>query len=78
MKERTLTSKGDLTLVRQILHIDLIRRTSNPSLKKYFQGLKRDIDGWLTCDFTSFLTVFKSYQDNIWMITKGCVQWNTI
>ena len=31
----------------------------------------------MTCDFTSFLTVFQSYQDNGWMIIKGCVQWNS-
>ena len=29
-------------------------------------------------DFTSFSTVFQSYQDNGWMIMKGCVQWNLI
>ena len=29
----------------------------------------------MTCDFTSFLTVFLSYQDDVWMIMKGCVQW---
>ena len=31
------------------------------------------MDGWMTCDFTSFLTVFQSYQDDVWMIMKGCV-----
>ena len=36
------------------------------------------IDGWMTCDFTSFLTVFQSYQENVWMIMKGCVQWNSV
>ena len=36
------------------------------------------IDGWMTCDFTSFLTVFQSYQDDDWMIMKGCVQWNSV
>ena len=35
-------------------------------------------DGWMTCDFTSFLTVFQSYQDDFWMIMKGCVQWNSV
>ena len=35
-------------------------------------------DGWMTCDFTSFLTVFQSYQDDVWMIMKGCVQWNSV
>ena len=29
------------------------------------------MDGWLTCDFRSFSTVFQSYQDNGWMIMKG-------
>ena len=23
------------------------------------------MDGWMTCDFTSFLTVFQSYQDDV-------------
>ena len=35
------------------------------------------MDGWVTCDFTSFLTVFQSYQDDVWVIMKGCVQWNS-
>ena len=34
--------------------------------------------GWMTCDFTSFLTVFQSYQDDVWMIMKGFVQWNSV
>ena len=36
------------------------------------------MDGWMTCDFTSFLTVFQSYQEDVWMIMKGCVQWNSV
>ena len=36
------------------------------------------MDGWITCDFTSFSTVFQSYQDDVWMIMKGCVQWNSV
>ena len=32
------------------------------------------INGWMICDFTSFSTVFQSYQDNGRMIMKGCVQ----
>ena len=35
-------------------------------------------DGWMTCDFRSFLTVFQSYQDDVWMIMRGCVQWNSV
>ena len=34
--------------------------------------------GWMTCDFTSFSTVFQSYQDDGRMIMKGCVQWNPV
>ena len=29
-------------------------------------------------DFTSFLTVFQSYQDDVWMIMIGCVQWEVL
>ena len=36
------------------------------------------MDGWMTCDFTSFLTVFQSYQDDVWMIMKGCAQENSV
>ena len=36
------------------------------------------MDGWMTCDFMSFLTVFRSYQDDGRMIMKGCVQWNPV
>ena len=32
----------------------------------------------MPCDFTSFLTVFQSYQEDDWMIMKGCVQWNSV
>ena len=34
------------------------------------------MDRWMTCDFTIFSTVFQSYQDDGWMIMKGCEQWN--
>ena len=32
------------------------------------------MDGWMTCDFTSFSAVFQSYQDDERLIMKGCVQ----
>ena len=32
------------------------------------------MDGWMTCDVTSFSTVFQSYQVNERLIMKGCVQ----
>ena len=36
------------------------------------------IDGWMTCNFMSFSTVFQSYQDDERLIMKGCVQWNSV
>ena len=32
----------------------------------------------MTCDFSSFSTVVKSYQDNGEMIMKSCLQWRPI
>ena len=34
--------------------------------------------GWMTCDFTSFLTVLQSYLDDERLIMKDCVQWNPV
>ena len=34
--------------------------------------------GWMICDFTSFSTVFQSYQDDGRMVLKDCVQWNPV
>ena len=36
------------------------------------------LDGWMTCDFTSFSTVFLSYQDDERLIMKDCVQWSSV
>ena len=36
------------------------------------------MDGWVTCGFTSFSTVFQSYQDDGKLIMKDCVQWNSV
>ena len=32
----------------------------------------------MTCDFASFSTVFKLYQDEGRLIMKGCVQWSSV
>ena len=32
----------------------------------------------MTCCFTTFSTVFQSYQDDECVIMKGCVQWNPV
>ena len=49
--------------------------TSSASLASYCVW---KTDGWMTCNFTSFSTVFQSYQDDGWVIMKGCVQWNPV
>ena len=37
------------------------------------------MDGKLmTCCFTTFSTVFQSYQDDECVVMKGCVQWNPV
>ena len=41
-------------------------------------GAQSQKDGWMTCDFTSFLTVFQSYQDDGRVIMKGCMQRNPV
>ena len=35
-------------------------------------------DGWMLFNFTSFSTVFQSYQGDSWDIVKGCVQRNHV
>ena len=35
-------------------------------------------DGWMTCNFTSFSTVFQSYQEDGRLIMKNCVQWSSV
>ena len=37
-----------------------------------------EMDGWMTCNFTSFSTVFQSYQDDGRLIMKGSMQWSSI
>ena len=32
----------------------------------------------MTCDFASFSTVFKLYQDDGRLIMKGCVHWSSV
>ena len=46
--------------------------------KQFFPVGLCAMDGWMTCDFTSFSTVFQSYQDDGQMIMKCCVQWNPV
>ena len=48
------------------------------SVSSHLPEGRRKMDGWMTCEFTSFSTVFQSYQDDGRMIMKGCVQWNLL
>ena len=41
----------------------------------FASGYNEGMDG---CNFTSFSTVFQSYQDDGQVIMKGCVQWNPV
>ena len=36
------------------------------------------MNGVMACNFTSFSTVFQSYQDDVRVMMKGCVQWNLV
>ena len=69
------------------LHLKPSRRNNSESMKGRVSFLYAThchdlfyitVDGWMTCAFTSFLTVFQSHQDDVWMIMKGCVQWNSV
>ena len=51
---------------------------SNGLKNEFETSHQYSMDGWMTCDFTPFSTVFQSYQDDVWMIIKGCVQWNLV
>ena len=44
----------------------------------YLINDKPSIDRWMTCNFTSFSIVFQAYQDDGWVIMKGCVRWRLI
>ena len=36
------------------------------------------MDEWMICYFTSFTTLFQSYQDDGRVIMEGCVRWNLV
>ena len=47
-------------------------------LRNMYFFLTSVISGWMTRDFTSCSTVFKSCQDDGRKIMKRCVQWNAV
>ena len=73
--------KGKRTRGRQKVEIKVVWprlrvfQFSKDDPKGIIKGKKknRNIDGWMTCDFTSLSTVVQSYQDDGQMIMKGCV-----
>ena len=56
------------------------RRSVNTdfNVNGYIVRASVSIDGCMTCDFTSFSTVFQSYQDDGRVIMEGFVQWNPV
>ena len=54
------------TAIKKRLHINSIKSGSELQLNLSYW------DGWMTCNFTSFLTAFQSYQDDGRLIMKGC------
>ena len=69
--------------MEEFLHLILYQFTLKAS--KLFTKLLvskhevRDLlDGWMTCDFTSFSTVFQLYQDDGRLIMIGCVHWSSV
>ena len=68
--------------IHKIVFVIWILRPFNPISLGYNFGLSEcsrvKMDGRVTCDFTSFSTVFQSYQEDGRLIMKGCVQWNPI
>ena len=52
-------------------------------MRYYLQALGKtchchEIGDWVNCDFMSFSAVFQSYQDDVMVIMKGCMQWNPV
>ena len=49
-----------------------------PGVCNYGYAPLSQIFSYLGSRFNVLLTVFQSYQDDVWMIMKGCVQWNSV
>ena len=67
--KRSVKFQGDMLIFCDFIQVFVFTRNHH---------LKNKLDGWMTCDFTSFSTVFQSYQDDERLIMKGCVQWNPV
>ena len=66
--------QGEETQLRKVSKMKIMELLS---LKVYDRFLITWLYGWMICNFTSFSTVFQSYQDD-GQIMKGCVQWNPV
>ena len=58
----------------QVLGV-IVEEENTASYRRWMVGW---MDGWIPCDLTSIIPVFQSYQDDVRMIMKGCVQWNSV
>ena len=56
----------------------LLNKERIADCKELFYWMDGWMEGLMTCNFTSFSKVFQSYQDNGWIMIKGCVQWNLV
>ena len=73
--------KAQISAVESMSQSDLVlSEVTWGGINKYnnVYVVSKEMDGWMTCDFISFSTVFQSYQDDGWMIMKGCVQWSLV
>ena len=66
-----------------VTNISLLNYTTNSKFTTPFEfsdcgSNRKEKDGWMTYDLTSFSTVFQSNQDDERLIIKGCVHWNPI
>ena len=76
-RERELYLQNSLIVMLSIVQNNLNRlicfEVGCLCLRKTLDGW---MDGWMTCNFRSFSTVFQSYDGRL--IMKGCVQWNFV
>ena len=77
MPQNQLKSSLDSVIEECVSFVGVDINTCSECLLRSVKSSSR-LDRWMTCYFTFFSTVFKSYQDNVWMIMKGCVQWNPV
>ena len=78
-KRKEFAHRGAISFLKEI---QFQKATSSRKANNYLCELKilvsKKDDGWMTCNFTPFSTLFQSYQDDGQMIMKGCELWNLV